>query len=50
MEQITDLNDLRFFAEIAEHGNYTAAGHGLGIQPSKLNRFSQCANSGATSI
>ncbi|WP_112171679.1 LysR family transcriptional regulator [Paraburkholderia unamae] len=36
--QITDLNDLRLFALIVEHGSFTAAAHGLGVQTSKLSR------------
>jgi DNA-binding transcriptional LysR family regulator len=38
MNQITDLNDLRLFAEVVEHGSYTAAARSLGIQTSKLSR------------
>jgi hypothetical protein len=36
--QITDLNGLRLFAEVVEHGSYTATGRGLGIQTARLNR------------
>jgi len=36
--QITDLNGLRLFAEVVEHGSYTATGRGLGIQTATLNR------------
>lgn len=38
MEQISDLNDLRLFAEVVEHGSYTAAARSLGLQTSKLSR------------
>jgi len=38
MNTITDLNDLRLFAEVVEHGSYTAAARNLGIQTSKLSR------------
>lgn len=38
MNSITDLNDLRLFAEVVEHGSYTAAARNLGIQTSKLSR------------
>jgi len=38
MNQITDLNDLRLFAEVVEHGSFTAAARGLGVQTSKLSR------------
>lgn len=38
MNQITDLNDLRFFVEVVEQGSYTAAARALGIQTSKLSR------------
>lgn len=38
MNQITDLNDLRLFAEVVEHGSFTAAARTLGIQTSKLSR------------
>ena len=37
MDQISDLNDLRLFAEVVEHGSYAAAGRGFGIQTSKLD-------------
>src|ERR1700739_3256366 len=38
MDQITDLNDLRLFAEVVEGGSFTAAARGLGVQTSKLSR------------
>src|ERR1700752_2791243 len=38
MDAITDLNDLRLFAEVAERGSYTAAARALGLQTSKLSR------------
>ena len=38
MNAITDLNDLRLFAEVVEHGSYTAAARSLGLQTSKLSR------------
>jgi DNA-binding transcriptional LysR family regulator len=38
MNQINDLNDLRLFAEVVEHGSFTAAARGLGVQTSKLSR------------
>ena len=38
MDQITDLNDLRLFAEVVERGSYTAAARSLGLQTSKLSR------------
>jgi DNA-binding transcriptional LysR family regulator len=38
MDQITDLNDLRLFAEVVEHGSFTAAARTLGVQTSKLSR------------
>jgi len=38
MKQITDLNDLRLFAEVVEHGSFTAAARSLGAQTSKLSR------------
>ncbi|OAJ57287.1 LysR family transcriptional regulator [Paraburkholderia ginsengiterrae] len=38
MDQITDLNDLRIFAEVVEHGSFTAAARTLGTQTSKLSR------------
>jgi DNA-binding transcriptional LysR family regulator len=34
----TDLNDLRFFAEIIERGSFTLAAQALGIQTSRLSR------------
>lgn len=33
-----DLNDLAFFAAVAEHGGFTAAGRALGIPKSRLSR------------
>jgi DNA-binding transcriptional LysR family regulator len=38
MDQISDLNDLRLFAEVVEHGSYTSAARSLGLQTSKLSR------------
>ncbi|HWW06308.1 LysR substrate-binding domain-containing protein [Collimonas sp.] len=38
MDQISDLNDLRLFAEVVERGSFTAAARGLGLQTSKLSR------------
>lgn len=38
MEQISDLNDLRLFAEVVDRGSYTAAARHLGLQTSKLSR------------
>jgi DNA-binding transcriptional LysR family regulator len=38
MNQISDLNDLRLFAEVVEHGSFTAAARALGIHTSKLSR------------
>ncbi|WP_321857239.1 LysR substrate-binding domain-containing protein [Burkholderia cenocepacia] len=38
MNRITDLNDLRLFAEVVEHGSFTAAARSLGAQTSKLSR------------
>src|SRR5580700_3809554 len=38
MNAIADLNDLRLFAEVVEHGSYTAAARSLGLQTSKLSR------------
>ncbi len=34
----TDLNDLRFFAEIVEQGSFTLAAQALGVQTSRLSR------------
>ena len=34
----TDLNDLRYFAEIVERGSFTAAAQSLGVQTSSLSR------------
>ncbi|CAB3805526.1 HTH-type transcriptional regulator DmlR [Paraburkholderia caffeinitolerans] len=36
--QITDLNDLRLFVLVVEHGSFTAAARSLGVQTSKLSR------------
>ena len=36
--EATDLNDLRYFAEIVERGSFTAAAQSLGIQTSRLSR------------
>jgi DNA-binding transcriptional LysR family regulator len=38
MNRISDLNDLRLFAEVVEHGSFTAAARVLGVQTSKLSR------------
>ncbi|MEK2601332.1 LysR family transcriptional regulator [Burkholderia arboris] len=38
MNPIADLNDLRLFAEVVEHGSFTAAARSLGVQTSKLSR------------
>jgi DNA-binding transcriptional LysR family regulator len=38
MNRITDLNDLRLFAEVVEHASFTAAARTLGVQTSKLSR------------
>lgn len=34
----TDLNDLRYFAEIVEKGSFTVAAQSLGVQTSRLSR------------
>jgi DNA-binding transcriptional LysR family regulator len=36
--EATDLNDLRFFAEIVERGSFTQAAQALGVQTSRLSR------------
>jgi DNA-binding transcriptional LysR family regulator len=36
--EATDLNDLRYFAEIVERGSFTAAAETLGVQTSRLSR------------
>lgn len=36
--EATDLNDLRYFAEIVERGSFTAAAQTLGVQTSRLSR------------
>jgi DNA-binding transcriptional LysR family regulator len=38
VDSIVDLNDLRLFVEVVEHGNYSAAARALGVQTSKLSR------------
>ncbi|AKC69933.1 LysR substrate-binding domain-containing protein [Pandoraea oxalativorans] len=38
MDAISDLNDLRLFAEVVERGSFTAAARSLGLQTSKLSR------------
>ncbi|MES2069080.1 MAG: LysR substrate-binding domain-containing protein [Pseudomonadota bacterium] len=38
MDHISDLNDLRLFAEVVERGSFTAAARSLGLQTSKLSR------------
>lgn len=38
MDQISDLNDLRLFAEVVDRGSFTAAARALGLQTSKLSR------------
>ncbi|AIO30883.1 bacterial regulatory helix-turn-helix, lysR family protein [Burkholderia cenocepacia] len=38
MDRISDLNDLRLFAEVVERGSFTAAARNLGLQTSKLSR------------
>lgn len=38
MEQLSDLNDLRLFAEVVDRGSFTAAARALGLQTSKLSR------------
>ncbi|GGD00478.1 LysR family transcriptional regulator [Undibacterium terreum] len=38
INQITNLNDLRLFAEVVERGSFTAAARSLGLQTSKLSR------------
>ncbi|CAG2157539.1 HTH-type transcriptional regulator DmlR [Cupriavidus yeoncheonensis] len=38
MNQISDLNDLRLFAEVVERGSFTAAARSLGLQTSRLSR------------
>jgi DNA-binding transcriptional LysR family regulator len=38
VDQISDLNDLRLFAEVVERGSFTAAARGLSLQTSKLSR------------
>jgi DNA-binding transcriptional LysR family regulator len=38
VDSISDLNNLRLFAQVVEHGSYTAAARSLGLQTSKLSR------------
>jgi DNA-binding transcriptional LysR family regulator len=38
MDAFKDLNNLYFFAQVADFGSYTAAAEALGIQTSKLSR------------
>jgi DNA-binding transcriptional LysR family regulator len=38
MNQITDLNDLRLFVEVVDHGSFSAASRGLRMQTSTLSR------------
>src|SRR6266852_1878135 len=38
MIPVRDLNDLYFFAKVADFGSYTAAARALGLQTSKLSR------------
>jgi DNA-binding transcriptional LysR family regulator len=38
MTPVRDLNDLYFFAKVADFGSYTAAANALGLQTSKLSR------------
>jgi len=38
VDQISNLNDLRLFAEVVERGSFTAAARCLGLQTSKLSR------------
>ena len=38
MTPVRDLNDLYFFAKVADFGSYTAAAKALGLQTSKLSR------------
>src|SRR5688572_14984588 len=38
MAAMQDLNDLRFFAAVVEHGGYAAAERALGIPKSRLSR------------
>src|SRR6478735_1247359 len=33
-----DLNDLRFFASVVEHGGFSAAGRALGVPKSRLSK------------
>ncbi len=38
MDELSDLNDLRLFAEVVERGSFTSAARALGLQTSKLSR------------
>src|SRR5258708_15692978 len=38
MSPVRDLNDLYFFAKVADSGSYTAAAKALGLQTEKLSR------------
>src|SRR5580692_12041764 len=38
MTPVRDLNDLYFFAKVADFGSYTAVARALGMQTSKLSR------------
>jgi len=35
---LTDLNDLRFFSAVVEHGGFSAAGRALGVPKSRLSK------------
>ena len=35
---LADLNDLRFFAAVVEHGGFSAAGRALGVPKSRLSK------------
>lgn len=37
-DALTDLNDLRFFVNVVEHGGFSAAGRALGIPKSRLSQ------------
>lgn len=36
-DALSDLNDLRFFVEVVEHGGFSAAGRALGVPKSRLS-------------
>lgn len=36
-DPLSDLNDLRFFVEVVEHGGFSAAGRALGVPKSRLS-------------